>query len=491
MEELKSTEDKIKFITDFLKRNKSRYIDIENTEEVNRIYDLFATGKLEFANTSIECLYFGWYCHHILKDYNKMKMYYLEGIQKGELFCAANLGVFYKDTCKEDHHISKFLKYMDMASEKLYCASIDLGDYYYTIKDFTAMKKYYDKAITQGSVSVMINYSNYYSEMDDMENAIKYRVMAANTESNYDLEKYVKEIAINDLIFHYKKNKDYTNMIKYAEIAINEFKSRNAFYCYGHYHQNITKNYKEMKKYYDVSINMGCIKSMCKLAEHYRHIEKDYDYTEKLLLLSLEKDKESNNNDDKVYICCELAHFYQYVRKDMEKAIKFYELAINSESKNNKLAAIYNLGLLYQSEFCDYAKMKVYYDTIINSNDESDSYDYYFNLAISDMINHYTYVEKDNDKVKEYKDKINNYLTKKYKNIALLNKIVTTDIPKTVSDYGNSNTDLKAKLETKAKTIPSEYKTLNTKLDELLNSYGGYGYLGDNFIPDIYSKFLY
>ena len=179
-----------------------------------------------------------------------------------------------------------------------------------------------------------------------------------------------------------------------------------------------------------------------------------------------------NNTKDKVYIYCELAHFYQYVRLDIGSAISHYELAIKED--NNSLVPLYNLGLLYQSELKDYGKMKNLYDLVIekSNNTEDKEKEYYYITCVTDMINYYKCIEKDDLKMKEYQDKLSKYYLNKYKSA-------------TATAYSSS--DIYKNLD---KTIDSVYASMKS-LDKLYSdNYGNYSNTND-MMYGLMSKFRY
>ena len=117
MAEPKKTLEKKQFIIDLLIKNSSKYVDIENDDAkiIDNIYHLFSTGEMVHVTTPIEYLYYGWYFHHVTKDYIKMKYYYLLAIEGNEMHSTHNMANYYKTIKKND---KKYLEYLIAGAEK-------------------------------------------------------------------------------------------------------------------------------------------------------------------------------------------------------------------------------------------------------------------------------------------------------------------------------------------------------------------------------------
>ncbi len=401
-------DEKKEFIKGFVKNNKSQYVEIENETCVDSIYNLMKTGELKVVDTGIECLYYGWYCQYISKDFTKMKMYYFIGIQKGNPYCSLNLASYYKYSKKNE---SKYMKYASIGAESNPIIATRLAIHYKEKKQYDEMKKYLEKAIGMGSTEAMLFYADYYKTQKDYDNFVKYLLMVLDMPYKNENSSFTRLSTIILLAKYYQDTKDYENMKMYLDMAIKEYKSVHALYYYGSYHQNITKDYNSMKEYYTMAIRQNDVASMCKLAEHYRYIERDYHEAEQLLLCAIDHTvNKPEEVEDFVYICNELAHLYQYSKKDIGNAIKYYEMAINCKSPS--IESMYNLGRLYQTELKDYEKMKIYYDMAINADYSLNDVTLlsYFYLAVTTMKTHYEHVEKNEEKVQEYKKKISEKL---------------------------------------------------------------------------------
>ena len=89
----------------------------------------------------------------------------------------------------------------------------------------------------------------------------------------------------------------------------------------GIYHQYTDKNYDEMKKYYLMAIEKGCLDSMHDLGNYNQYTDKNYDEMKKYYLMAIEK-----GCSDSMY---SLGHYYKENSK--------FELELLEDSKKNKL----------------------------------------------------------------------------------------------------------------------------------------------------------
>ena len=68
--------EKKEFIKKFVTERKSQYVEIENENSMNNIYQLLSTKEIVLVKEPIECLYYGWYFQYVELDPVKMKYYY-------------------------------------------------------------------------------------------------------------------------------------------------------------------------------------------------------------------------------------------------------------------------------------------------------------------------------------------------------------------------------------------------------------------------------
>ena len=145
------------------------------------------------------------------------------------------------------------------------------------------------------------------------------------------------EDSIIDLYYgvYYRTKKDYKQMKKYFDMAI-EKGNTSAMNNLGVHYKRIEKDYKQMKKYYLMAIEKGHSHAMYNMAIYYDEIEKDYDQMKKYYLMAIEKgDSDAMNN---------LGFYYGTIEKDYDQMKKYYFMAIE---KGNSLAKK-NLEKYYQ-----------------------------------------------------------------------------------------------------------------------------------------------
>jgi TPR repeat protein len=131
---------------------------------------------------------------------------------------------------------------------------------------------------------------------------------------------------------YYQNVKDYDNMIKYCEKAINVSNDVNAMMKLGYYYQAISIDYDKMKKYYDMVVttnpNHGSVYH--NLGLYYEDIEKNIEKAKELYT------KGHDVGDiDCAYNLGKLASLH-FPYDDMEIAIKYYTIGANAGHKESK-----------------------------------------------------------------------------------------------------------------------------------------------------------
>jgi len=214
-----------------------------------------------------------------------------------------------------------------------------------------------------------------------------YLLLANNNKLLYDMEEFIQNyLESNNCKYIKIKNREIINHIynlyKYGIDERDTFKMEDSIIdlYYGEYYK-ITKNYKQMKKYYLIAIEKGNTVAINNLGFYYQNIEKDYDQMKKYYLMAIEKDNTNAMNH--------LGFYYQNIEKDYEQMKKYYLVAIE---KGNQIA-MYNLGLHYQEEGKDYEQMKKNYLIAIEKGHGG---------AMNNLGFHYQNVEKDYEQMKKY-----------------------------------------------------------------------------------------
>ena len=213
-----------------------------------------------------------------------------------------------------------------------------------------------------------IQYSNMYTNLKEIVDFYHYN---HSTIANYaDIEHYIVDLfnhgessmetnssdskkLIWNGTYYRRVEKDYKKMKKYYEMAI-DLKNANAMNNLGYYYQDVEKDYEKMKKCYEMSIELNNATSMNNLGTYYHTVEKDYDKMKKYYLMAIElKNAISMTN---------LGYYYQYVEKDYDKMKKYYLMAIElNEASDEASDVMGHLGYYYQTVEKDYEKMKKYY----------------------------------------------------------------------------------------------------------------------------------
>ena len=149
-------------------------------------------------------------------------------------------------------------------------------------------------------------------------------------------------------VFHYRVTKNYKEMEKYYLMAI-ELGSAISMYNLGVYHNNVTKNYEEMEKYYLMAIECGDNNAMNDLGVYHCKVTKNYEKMEKYYLMVIEcGDNNAMNN---------LGAYHYNITKNYEKMEKYYLMAIECGNNN----AMCNLGVYHYHITKNYKEMEKYY----------------------------------------------------------------------------------------------------------------------------------
>ena len=266
----------------------------------------------------------------------------------------------------------------------------NLGIYYYGLKDYDNMKKYYLLAIEIGDSSAMNNLGLYYLEQGEHDNMMKYYLLSIEKENIF---------GILNLARYYKSQKDYDNMKKYYLMGI-EKEEDTSMKELGEYYE-YEKDYINMIKYYEMAILKNNTFAMNSLGKYYRDIKLDEDKAKEYFTMAINnKDNNGycnmcilfyNKNDyDNMYINIKNENVWneflkwlknngKYIyklglffkkNKDFQKMVHCYSLEIMKEEEDS-VNAMNAMGVYYKSHK-DFIKMKKYYLMAIErGNDKS------------------------------------------------------------------------------------------------------------------------
>ena len=139
-------------------------------------------------------------------------------------------------------------------------------------------------------------------------------------------DNYIKQIGN-----YYERKKDYDNMKKYYEIAI-EKGNTDAMIRLGSYYEE-QKDYYNMKKYYEMAIEKGDTDAMTILGDYYKEL-KDYDNYIKYNELAIEKGS-----------ICAITKLRDYYKEqnDYDNMKKYYEMAIKIKAEQRRITSLNSL----------------------------------------------------------------------------------------------------------------------------------------------------
>jgi len=324
-------------IKSFLERNGFIYKTIHNCNDIQILYQLIKNedrnrvSKLTSNVKYISGLYF-----ELINDIKSMMEQYLEGVELGCSECMNLLGRYYyrnkdyhqmmklwemainKKNKESNFNLSKYIEdekqydkmihalqmAIELGSEK---AILSLANYYQKNKEFEKMIEIYRKGAHNGYTSCMCELGNYYIRLGDTQNAMKYYMLASDTnpEAMYRLgiiyeskKEYSKMVEYYSQALHrdhidsmirlgdyYKKIKNYDLMIYIYKMAAR--KNPDVMNKLGLYYQK-KKQFPEMMKYYESAIKLGCVNAMNNLAIYYESVG-EYEKMKTLLEKAIEK----------------------------------------------------------------------------------------------------------------------------------------------------------------------------------------------------------
>lgn len=208
-------------------------VEIDEDASLEKVHALVIHNIFTEPSNSVEYDYYGIYYHHIQRDYDKTKMYYLMAINEKNYNSMNNLANYYYNIEKKYDQAKELYMIAVNNNNNIY-AMVNLAKYYYNIeKDYDRMKKYALMAIEHKCSDAMHFLGWYYHTV----------------EKQYDQGK------------------------KYYLMAI-EHKHPNAMYNLAVYYQNVEKDYNQMKKYYLMAIEYDYSDATVNLCKYYQDKQK-------------------------------------------------------------------------------------------------------------------------------------------------------------------------------------------------------------------------
>ena len=164
------------------------------------------------------------------------------------------------------------------------------------------------------------------------------------------IDKYTSDILTLKGAYHQHVTKEYEEMKKFYKCAINLGNST-AMNNLGYYHQNVTEDYEEMEKYFLMAIGENNMIAMHNLGYYHQNVSNDFDKMEKYFLMSIEL-----GNSDSMH---NLGTYYKKLG-NYELMEKYFLMAIGQ----NNCSAMHKLGNHHQ-QYGNYEEMKRYYKSSI------------------------------------------------------------------------------------------------------------------------------
>ena len=124
----------------------------------------------------------------------------------------------------------------------------------------------------------------------------------------------------------------------------------------GTYHNTITKNYSEMKKYYKMAIDKGDDNAMNRLGCYYSGILQNHDKKEKYLLMAIEKEN--------ILAMYNLSEYHRTITKNYIEMEKYYLMAIEKGDQD----AMFLLACYHETKK-NYTQMEKYLLMAIEKGD--------------------------------------------------------------------------------------------------------------------------
>lgn len=128
------------------------------------------------------------------------------------------------------------------------------------------------------------------------------------------------------------------------------------------YHKHITKNYKEMERYYKLAIDKGHLIAMYNLAYYYQFDTNNYVDMEIYYKMAIDKGYMNAMNG--------LGYYHDTITNNYDDMIQYYTMAIEKGS----VQSMYNLGYYYDTVINNYDKAKQYYQMAIDKGDDTAMY---------------------------------------------------------------------------------------------------------------------
>lgn len=230
-------------------------INVKQTENYNKMMKYYNMAIKQGNSLAMSNMA---YYYESIGDFQNMIKYYLMAIKHKNSMAMYNLGVHYAN----HRDTNSMLKYYLMAIDNgNVFAMMAMANWCKKKKNNTDTTTYYLMAINVGHTEAMVELGKYYEEQNDYTNMMKYYNMAiilGNDDSEYNVERYM-ETFLEKYYKQYRINGD-KNDIKILFDLCHDNKichnlSSNALYYYGWYYQ-LNGKFDEMKKYYQLAIDM-------------------------------------------------------------------------------------------------------------------------------------------------------------------------------------------------------------------------------------------
>ena len=278
-----------------------------------------------------------------------------KGAEKGYGSSMLYLGV--QAMKKGDH--GKMVEYYKKAADKgQVSALIGLGWHYaLTLVDLEKAKLYFSMAVEKGEVSAMWALGEVYARQMDFNNMEKYyKMVLESADINNARHIEIAMQALNQLCMEFEKRNEIATAKKYCLFAIerdiNGRLGASAMFHLGRF-SSLGKDYPNMIKYYEMAIERGEISSMVSLGNYYSTIDKDLPKANALLLKAAEKGQP---------IAMRLLGTNYAALGDPELELKYYHMA----AERGDHESLFKIGLHYAARK-NSEKMEEYYKKAVES----------------------------------------------------------------------------------------------------------------------------
>ena len=313
-------------IKNFANCHKYKFIPITNEKSMEIIHNAVINNIFDDVTEfydSVIYVYYGMRCETNNNFANAIKYYEKSSIMENDV-ASLYLGNIYKNKGEPQ----KMIMYLTLSANKPNIDAIFiLGEYFYSIRNFSEMEKWFETGVSNDDERCMVNLASYYKKNNiNILKMLDLFTRAAEKKSIY---------AINNLVDYYKNVNSIELMIKYLFCLV-DLEYIDSYISLASHYQDIG-DIDNMLLWLNNAITKGSVDAMINIGCYYRDIKK-YDEMEKYFLMAFDKG--------------DIDGFYQLLleaetTKNLQKLKKYLLIGIN---KNDQLS-IDKTNLLLESLF--------------------------------------------------------------------------------------------------------------------------------------------